>query len=79
MISSRSAIFHPGSSAASDPVKVAQYYTWNLDELELAGKERSLLRRYPWVFQGSVGSGKSNFLAAMTWELRRILAKLAPQ
>lgn len=24
---------------------------------------------------GSVGSGKSNFLAAMTWELRRVLAK----
>jgi 23S rRNA (cytosine1962-C5)-methyltransferase len=25
------------------------------------GKERSLLRRHPWVFQGSVGSGKADF------------------
>ncbi|MEN9629094.1 MAG: hypothetical protein RJA10_2321, partial [Pseudomonadota bacterium] len=24
------------------------------------GKERSLLRRHPWVFQGSVGSGKAD-------------------
>ena len=24
------------------------------------GKDRSLLRRHPWVFQGSVGSGKAD-------------------
>ncbi|MDP1790724.1 MAG: 23S rRNA (cytosine(1962)-C(5))-methyltransferase RlmI, partial [Methylibium sp.] len=25
-----------------------------------AGKERSLLRRHPWVFEGSIASGKAD-------------------
>ena len=32
----------PPNAELCDPVKVAQYYKWNLDELELAGKEGSL-------------------------------------
>ena len=47
------------------------------------GKERSLLRRHPWVFEGSIAKGKADFGETVRVESasRRVplLGRLQPQ